>query len=59
MANLSFFSYAWTTARALRIKKNAANPKDCGVFSMAWQRATRMVHQAKVSAQMFCAQLQA
>jgi hypothetical protein len=41
------------------LKKNAAIPKDCGVFSMAWQTATRKEYQANVSAQMFCAQLQA
>jgi hypothetical protein len=40
-------------------RKNAANLKDCGVFLMAWQKATRKKHHANVSAQMFCAQLQA
>ncbi len=59
MANLSFFPKHGLPRAHSALKKNAANLKDCGVFSMAWQTATRMVHQAKVSAQMFCAQLQA
>ena len=41
------------------LKENADNLEDCGVFSIAWQSATRKEHQANVSAQMFCAQLQA
>jgi hypothetical protein len=35
--------------------KKTPQVQDCSVFSMAWHAATRMVHQASVSAQMFCA----
>jgi hypothetical protein len=36
--------------------KKRRKSEDCGVFLMAWHLSTRMVHQASVSAQMFCAQ---
>lgn len=36
-------------------KKKRRKSEDCGVFLLAWHLSTRMVHQASVSAQMFCA----
>ena len=59
MANLSFFPKHGLMRANFALKENADNLEDCGVFSMAWQSATRKEHQANVSAEMFCAQLQA